>query len=311
MPRHNRLITYRVIWRYMNKLPAAWPLFPLSLCCARGIVNVASSSNLLTNSKNAQLVLDPSLALLSRRQRRLIRQNPGILHAIAAGLHTAIKECKWQFRNRRWNCPTTHSPAIFGKIVNRGEPGNIKHVWPGCNKISYTHLKGFVSIISQFEAKSWQSHNLKGWKSVWWEVLVFSSGCRETAFVFAITSAGVTHAVARSCSEGAIESCTCDYRRRGPGGPDWHWGGCSDNVDFGRMFSREFVDSSERGRDLRYLTNLHNNEAGRMVRILYSNVPLQGLLEIQRTCTCLWFLLLNQPLVFLFTDRVIRDASGV
>ncbi|GLD46085.1 proto-oncogene Wnt-1 [Lates japonicus] len=173
-----------------------------------GIVNVASSSNLLTNSKNVQLVLDPSLALLSRRQRRLIRQNPGILHAIAAGLHTAIKECKWQFRNRRWNCPTTHSPAIFGKIVNRG--------------------------------------------------------CRETAFVFAITSAGVTHAVARSCSEGAIESCTCDYRRRGPGGPDWHWGGCSDNVDFGRMFSQEFVDSSERGRDLRYLINLHNNEAGRM-----------------------------------------------
>ncbi|KAM9343945.1 protein Wnt-1 [Pholidichthys leucotaenia] len=173
-----------------------------------GIVNVASSSNLLTNSKNVQLVLDPSLALLSRRQRRLIRQNPGILYAIAAGLHTAIKECKWQFRNRRWNCPTTHSPAIFGKIVNRG--------------------------------------------------------CRETAFIFAITSAGVTHAVARSCSEGAIESCTCDYRRRGPGGPDWHWGGCSDNVDFGRMFSRDFVDSSERGRDLRYLTNIHNNEAGRM-----------------------------------------------
>lgn len=100
-----------------------------------------------------------------------------------------------------------------------------------------------------------------------------SSGCRETAFVFAITSAGVTHAVARSCSEGAIESCTCDYRRRGPGGPDWHWGGCSDNVDFGRMFSQEFVDSSEKGRDLRYLTNLHNNEAGRMVRILHSNLP--------------------------------------
>ena len=96
--------------------------FAVLSCIARGIVNVASSANLLTNSKNVQLVLDPSLALLSRRQRRLIRQNPGILHAIAAGLHTAIKECKWQFRNRRWNCPTTHSPAVFGKIVNRGEP---------------------------------------------------------------------------------------------------------------------------------------------------------------------------------------------
>lgn len=89
--------------------------------CTRGIVNVASSGNHLTNSKNVQLVLDPSLALLSRRQRKLIRLNPGILHAIAAGLHTAIKECKWQFRNRRWNCPTTQSPNVFGKIVNRGE----------------------------------------------------------------------------------------------------------------------------------------------------------------------------------------------
>lgn len=88
---------------------------------ARGIVNVASSTNLLTNSKNVQLTLDPSLALLSRRQRRLIRQNPGILHAIAAGLHTAIKECKWQFRNRRWNCPTSHTPTVFGKIINRGK----------------------------------------------------------------------------------------------------------------------------------------------------------------------------------------------
>lgn len=96
-------------------------------------------------------------------------------------------------------------------------------------------------------------------------VSLLPPGCRETAFIFAITSAGVTHSVARSCSEGSIESCTCDYRRRGPGGPDWHWGGCSDNVDFGRVFGREFVDSNEKGRDLRFLMNLHNNEAGRLV----------------------------------------------
>lgn len=127
-------------------------------------------------------------------------------------------------------------------------------------------------------------------------------GCRETAFVFAITSAGVTHAVARSCSEGAIESCTCDYRRRGPGGPDWHWGGCSDNVDFGRMFSREFVDSSERGRDLRYLTNLHNNEAGRMVPTPTTSSTVLPL------SSCFVFLVTDSAS---FTDRVVRDAPGV
>ena len=50
-------------------------------------------------------------------------------------------------------------------------------------------------------------------------------------------------------------------------GRDWEWGGCSDNAQFGYKFSREFVDVIERGRDLRYMMNLHNNEAGRMVRI--------------------------------------------
>ncbi|KAK6623695.1 hypothetical protein RUM43_009547 [Polyplax serrata] len=110
-------------------------------------------------------------------------------------------------------------------------------------------------------------------------------GCRETAFIYAITSAAVTHAVARACSEGAIKSCTCDYSHQGrgplptriahhqargptntlPGVRDWEWGGCSDNIGFGFKFSRAFVDTGEKGRNLREKMNLHNNEAGRMV----------------------------------------------
>lgn len=92
---------------------------------------MASSTNLLTDSKNVQLVLDPSLQLLSRKQRKLIRQNPGILHSVSSGLQTAIKECKWQFRNRRWNCPTSQGPNIFGKIVNRGEAAGWQEVAGG------------------------------------------------------------------------------------------------------------------------------------------------------------------------------------
>lgn len=83
-------------------------------------MNIASSTNLLTDSKSLQLVLEPSLQLLSRKQRRLIRQNPGILHSVSGGLQSAVRECKWQFRNRRWNCPTAPGPHLFGKIVNRG-----------------------------------------------------------------------------------------------------------------------------------------------------------------------------------------------
>jgi len=91
-------------------------------------------------------------------------------------------------------------------------------------------------------------------------------GCRETAFVYALTSASVAHAVARSCSEGQIDTCACDYRNnKRPNGLDWEWGGCSDNIEFGYRFARTFVDAAERGRDLRFVMNLHNNEAGRLV----------------------------------------------
>lgn len=104
----------------------------------------------------------------------------------------------------------------------------------------------------------------------------FFAGCRETAFIYAITSAAVTYSIARSCSEGSIESCTCDYSHQsrspqvnniGAVGSvrDWEWGGCSDNIGFGFKFSREFVDTGERGRNLREKMNLHNNEAGRAV----------------------------------------------
>lgn len=66
---------------------------------------------------------------------------------------------------------------------------------------------------------------------------------------------------------GRIETCGCDSKIRGSGGPDWEWGGCSDNINFGVKFSREFVDSSEDGFDLKHRMNRHNNEAGRQVKI--------------------------------------------
>ncbi|XP_049301415.1 protein wingless [Anopheles funestus] len=166
--------------------------------------------------------LDPAIhATLRRKQRRLVRENHGVLAAITKGANLAINECQHQFRTRRWNCSTRNflrGKNLFGKIVERG--------------------------------------------------------CRETAFIYAITSAAVTHSVARACSEGSIDSCTCDrsHQHREPqmnnmgavaGVGNWEWGGCSDNIGFGFKFSRDFVDTGERGRTLREKMNLHNNEAGR------------------------------------------------
>jgi len=118
--------------------------------------------------------------------------------------------------------------------------------------------------------------------------MIFLTGCRETAFIYAITSAAVTHSIARACSEGSIQSCSCDYThhsRASSAVQDWEWGGCSDNIGYGFKFSREFVDTGERGRNLREKMNLHNNEAGRAVsffKIIFLNNLFEKIKEKDR-----------------------------
>jgi len=98
---------------------------------------------------------------------------------------------------------------------------------------------------------------------------VVSPGTREASFVHAISSAGVAHAVTRSCSSGELENCGCDRSLRGMSPEGFQWSGCSDNVDFGVTFSRTFVDAQDRRKSRKKprnptsLMNLHNNEAGR------------------------------------------------
>lgn len=91
---------------------------------------------------------------------------------------------------------------------------------------------------------------------------------RESAFVHAIASAGVAFAVTRACAEGSATICGCDTRHKGPPGEGWKWGGCSEDVEFGSMVSREFADARENRPDARSAMNRHNNEAGRMVSSL-------------------------------------------
>uniref|UniRef100_UPI00358E8906 proto-oncogene Wnt-1 n=1 Tax=Myxine glutinosa TaxID=7769 RepID=UPI00358E8906 len=175
-----------------------------------GIVHSGSVSNRLSPRGSEPLVPDTTLAAMTRRQRRLVRRNPGVLHGLLSAVRGAVRECRWQFRHRRWDCPSGPGPAIFGKILQRG--------------------------------------------------------CREAAFIHALASAAVVHSVARACSDGTVASCTCDYRRRGRGGPDWEWGGCSDNLPFGTRFSRDLSalsGSARNTRDLRVLMDQHNEEAGR------------------------------------------------
>lgn len=112
-----------------------------------------------------------------------------------------------------------------------------------------------------------------------------SADIRETAFVYAITAAGVSHAITQACSMGELLQCGCELTRSrappsptaGPGteGTAWEWGGCGDDVQFGYEKSQQFMDAkNKKGKnDIRALIDLHNNEAGRLVRPLHSLSP--------------------------------------
>ncbi|XP_067014564.1 protein Wnt-11b-2 [Anabrus simplex] len=100
-----------------------------------------------------------------------------------------------------------------------------------------------------------------------------TTGTREQAYVYALSSAAVAYSVARACAMGALFHCACSSPPRDPPNGNFKWGGCGDNVRWGTHFARQFTDSAERGNGKKQkknrqrsqvaAVNLHNNRAGR------------------------------------------------
>jgi hypothetical protein len=99
---------------------------------------------------------------------------------------------------------------------------------------------------------------------------------KETAFVHALTNAALVHIIARACSHGELPSlCGCDNRLQGQEISEGkQWGGCSDNVEFGKTFAKKFLDAIEienlQNDTDHALVKLHNNKVGRLVSIFIS-----------------------------------------
>jgi wingless-type MMTV integration site family protein 1 len=104
----------------VQETPVTSAIFP----CSRGIAKAGEPNNLSPISPGV-LYMDSSVhGTLRRKQRRLARDNPGLLVALAKGANIAIHECQHQFRNQRWNCSTRNflrGKNLFGKIVDKGQ----------------------------------------------------------------------------------------------------------------------------------------------------------------------------------------------
>ena len=97
----------------------------------------------------------------------------------------------------------------------------------------------------------------------------YTAGSREQAFVYALSGASLTHAVAKTCSAGTSIRCGCGAMPRDQPDGDFRWGGCNDDVVFAAQFSRTFTEAGWTGRkkmSKRTVTNKHNYAAGRKVR---------------------------------------------
>lgn len=61
------------------------------------------------------------LSGLSQGQRKLCQLYQDHMVYIGEGAKTGIKECQYQFKQRRWNCSTVDNTSVFGRVMQIGK----------------------------------------------------------------------------------------------------------------------------------------------------------------------------------------------
>ncbi|XP_045119010.1 LOW QUALITY PROTEIN: protein Wnt-4-like [Portunus trituberculatus] len=270
---------------------------PLPGMCIKWLA-LSRVTSLAVTAPGSPQVCESFRGSLVRQQVRFCKENPVFMDSVKRGAIWAIDECQFQFRTRRWNCSTLNDDAIeaFKKAFKPKPPPEPLMV---SNKTERAAPMGVILPSSspgrppntsyyqntsparpphrqrrgrKTKKKSKRKRNRGGGKGLVGPYPIVPQGTREAAFVHAISSAGVAHAITRRCSSGELDDCGCDRSVRGVTRQGFQWSGCSDNIAYGVSLSKRFVDARDRklvkrkktGRvSSRALMNLHNNEAGR------------------------------------------------
>lgn len=96
----------------------------------------------------------------------------------------------------------------------------------------------------------------------------FIPAFKETAFLLAVSSAALTHALAKACSSGRMERCTCDDSPGIQHREAWQWGVCGDNLKYSTKFLKKFLGQKRVSKDLRAQVDTHNINVGIRVSCL-------------------------------------------
>ena len=155
----------------------------------------------------------------------------------------AIDECQAKFSTSRWNC----SIVIDNSIRRSGDYDN--------DTVSNEHQQ----------------------ETIFGDVMKRPN--RERSFLNAIIAASLAHSMTKACSQGELpEECSCDRKIKSKNSKGRiEWIACSDDIDYGARFSREFTDNfSLDESDATSTIYMHNSEVGR--RVFKSATDI--------TCTC-------------------------
>ncbi|CAF0850314.1 unnamed protein product [Adineta steineri] len=225
------------------------------------------SFQLWTSTQNDQETFCSSLTFLTLQQRYLCQTSPKIFTIISRSLRQAIEECQYQFRNQRWNCSIFNQSDIFGKLILRKTP-----------ETAFIYALTSASVMHSI-AKACAKGEIT-------ECGCDKSQPSPTSPLSSTSTSPIRARTMLKYQTSSIPSMSISLFPSSSSPPQspqpmdgFEWGGCSDDLKFGRNISTSFIDEQEsfvtRRRIVR-MVNLHNNEAGRQA--VERNVQL--------TCKC-------------------------
>lgn len=133
--------------------------------------------------------------------------------------------------------------------------------------ISINHFSGCKHIII-FKSHFFGLPNKAKLNSIFKLFSQFCAFCpslvafKETAFLLAVSSAALTHALAKACSSGRMERCTCDESPGIQHREAWQWGACGDNLKYSTKFLKKFLGQKKVSKDLRAQVDAQNINVG-------------------------------------------------
>ncbi|XP_005402359.1 PREDICTED: protein Wnt-9b [Chinchilla lanigera] len=211
-------------------------LAPHPLQARPGASRSASASRAGTAPAPPRLML-AFLILSSLTGREVLTSFPGLGTEAAPTQGSAhLKQCDLLKLSRRQ------------KQLCRREPGLAETLRDAA------HL-GLIECQFQFRQERWNC-SLEG------RTGLLKRGFKETAFLYAVSAAALTHALARACSAGRMERCTCDDSPGLESRQAWQWGVCGDNLKYSTKFLSNFLGPKRGSKDLRARADAHNTHVG-------------------------------------------------